>query len=321
MAKPTKKKKQHIIPKCYSKAWCDPATPTGHKPYIWQISKDGNTRKKRSPEKSFRETDRYTIKLPRGKRELIVENTLMQTENAFVRLLPKIRRRQELNDYDRAHLCVFTAAMFSRTKAKGDHFRKQFRRLHEVVEDLEQAHGAEPKTSLETKLFVDYAHQYTIGSALSILPQMFSQMSLAIFETDSEVGFITSDTPCVWFDPDAYKRPPFYRSPGLARRKIEVTLPLTPQHLLFISHSNLRGYLRAVPRLVDEVNRRTRFYCADYFVSWKGETKPYWFDPGQEPEDSWERSDAGKRVLAEREKRAKAKAEWEASQDSKSKKE
>ena len=109
--------------------------------------------------------------------------------------------------------------------------------------------------------------------------------------------------------------------PGLARRKIEVTLPLTPQHLLFISHSNLRGYLRAVPRLVDEVNRRTRFYCADYFVSWKGETKPYWFDPGQEPEDSWERSDAGKRVLAEREKRAKAKAEWEASQDSKSKKE
>lgn len=33
-----KNKKQHVIPNCYLKSWCDPRTPAGQSPYIWRVS-------------------------------------------------------------------------------------------------------------------------------------------------------------------------------------------------------------------------------------------------------------------------------------------
>src|SRR6266850_5447717 len=121
----TEKKKQHVIPECYLRAWCDPDTPPGHQPFIWKISKTGVGVTKRSPEKSFRATDKYTIRLPNGKRNLVIENTLGRIETNFVRVLPKLRKREKLNAIDRAHLCVFAAAMHSRTISMGIHWTKQ----------------------------------------------------------------------------------------------------------------------------------------------------------------------------------------------------
>jgi len=40
-----KHKKQHIIPNCYLKSWCDPRTPAGQSPYNWRISRDGTKKK------------------------------------------------------------------------------------------------------------------------------------------------------------------------------------------------------------------------------------------------------------------------------------
>ena len=45
-------------------------------------------------------------------------------------------------------------------------------------------------------------------------------MHMAILNTDDEVGFLTSDQPCVWFDPEAYKRPAMYRSIGLGYKSV-----------------------------------------------------------------------------------------------------
>jgi hypothetical protein len=70
-----KHKRQHVIPNCYLKSWCDPRTPPGQTPYIWRVSKDGKTKTKRSPEKSFTASDRYTIKMPNGDRDLTLETT------------------------------------------------------------------------------------------------------------------------------------------------------------------------------------------------------------------------------------------------------
>jgi hypothetical protein len=48
---------------------------------------------------------------------------------------------------------------------------------------------------------------------------------------------------------------------------------------------------------VDEGNRLRRFHCDKELVSWKGETRPYRFEVGKEPEDSWEKSPEGKQAL------------------------
>jgi hypothetical protein len=39
-------------------------------------------------------------------------------------------------------------------------------------------------------------------------------------------------------------------------------------------------------------------------VSWKSETRPYWFELGTPPEDAWENTEAGKKSMRQS-------AEWE----------
>ena len=44
--------------------------------------------------------------------------------------------------------------------------------------------------------------------------------------------------------------------------------------------------------------------ASDEFVSWKGETSPYWFELGTPPDDAWENTEAGKKAMQQS-------AEWE----------
>jgi len=285
-----RKKAQHVIPQSYLKPWCDPRTPNGMEPYVWLISKDGTTTRKRSPKKSFTETDMYTIRLPDGGRELIVEDSLAQIEGRYAALVTsKLARRQRLAPEEYADLCAFVAAMSVRTKSQQTHWQKTFDHQHRIVTQLEHAHGAPPRTSLQTAAISAHAHQFAIANVLTVMPPLLFQMSHAVLETDDELGFITSDRPCVIYNPDMYKWPPMYRNPGLGLEKTEVTLPLSPRQLLLISHHHdLRDYRPVPTALVDEVNRRTRFYCEEVFVSWTDKTRPIWFDPGQRPADAWE---------------------------------
>src|ERR1700687_1604381 len=230
------KKRQHVIPKCYLRAWCDPRTPPKQHPFIWRISKDGASKTKRSPEKSFTATDKYTIRLPNGERNLVIENTLAKVESDFVTVLAKVRRHQKLSAGDRARLCIFAAAMHSRPVSTGEHWKRQMTNLHEMVVDMERAQELKPIRSLETARRVELAHQDAIVNSLRFETPLLFKMQMAVLLTDDGLGFITSDRPCVWFNPSLYKLPPFYRSPGLGQKHVEVTLPLTPRHMLFISH-------------------------------------------------------------------------------------
>lgn len=285
-----KKKSQHIIPKCYLRAWADPDCPSSQEPYLWLFSADGKEKKKKSPQKTFVETEMYTIKLPDGRRELIIEDTLSHIETSFVKVTKnKIKKSLSLDNEERTKLCIFTAAMFSRTKSQQENIKKFFGEIHNHVEFLEKQHNAAPRTSLETKIMRDCAHQIHISESLEIMSSILYKMSLAILKTDDKTGFITSDHPCVLFNPEGYKLPPLYRSPGLGNPKIEVTLPLTPNHLLFFSWSKSKGYLPIEIEMVDELNRRTRAYCEEYFVSRKSETKLIWFEIGEMPKDAWEK--------------------------------
>ena len=91
-------------------------------------------------------------------------------------------------------------------------------------------------------------------------------LDFAVFTADDEIGFITSDNPCVWFDPEAYKRPPLLRVPALVYESIEITLPISPQQCLYFNRHNINGYIDVNQQMVDVINKRTRFYCGEYFV-------------------------------------------------------
>lgn len=209
----------------------------------------------------------------------------------------KISNTLPLDNRERAELCTFVAAMSIRTKCQQQNFRTQYSEVHDMVVDMEKFHNAPPKTSLETQVLRDYAHQITISKMLKMIPQILYRMNMAFFISHDDIGFITSDHPCVWFNPEAYKWPPLYRHPGLGQKHIEVTLPLTPKYLLYGSWNNITGYHNCPINLTDELNRRTRGYCNEYFICRRNQTKPIWFDEGEIPDDAWEKQRDKKKKL------------------------
>jgi hypothetical protein len=110
----------------------------------------------------------------------------------------------------------------------------------------------------------------------------------------SEPGFITSDAPAVWFDPEWHKKPPMFRSPSLSDPLLEISMPISPSQMLVISHQDPAHpkleveYLDVLEHHVEEFNRRTRFRCDKEFVVRRETMHPRWFEKGAMPADAWE---------------------------------
>ena len=98
---------------------------------------------------------------------------------------------------------------------------------------MEETHDAEPRSSLETAAMLENARPGYIAMSLQMLAELCHGMSMAILVAPVTDHSITSDSPTVWYNPEAYKWPPFWRTTGLAQESVEVTIPLTPQYALF----------------------------------------------------------------------------------------
>ena len=266
-------------------------------------------KKRRAPEKAFVSNDAYTIRLPSGERELVIEDTLMKIESKVVQLLDhKIRKQYALDPQDKATLCTFAAAMVSRVDPQANNFENFMQELHDMVKSMEEQHNSELRASLETAAMLDNLRPNYVAITLPTVAPLYYGMSMAIFVAPATDRFITSDSPTVWYNPEAYKWPPFWRSPGLAQQKIEVTMPLTPQYALYLSHNErIGGFQPLTSSLVQELNRRTRFHCGQWFVSWQGEVRDFWFIGAPPPEDRWENTPEGKGAIEQRQQDEKLK--------------
>lgn len=307
----SKHKKQHFVPACYSKAWKDPDSPQNQTPYIWIFDKDGSNPRRKAPENAFHETDLYTISGPDGDRNLVLEKGLCQLEYEFNRVRnSKLNFRRELSPEDQIVLCAFAAAAQVRTPAMRDHQREQFRRPLEMMEKMTARLDAmteeektvfisrQPPSLSEKSSGLDYQAikamhetplQMLLAPMVQTLTPLLCKLDMALLLTDDDIGFITSDHPCVWFDPEGYKRPPMYRSPALIYETIEITLPLSPSCMLMLNRQGVSGYIEVDRKTVTELNRRTRGFASDYFVVHRNHVEPIWLDEGKEPDDSWDK--------------------------------
>jgi hypothetical protein len=280
------KKNQHLIPNCYLKAWCDPSTPDGQEPYIWLHPAEGGEPKRKSPRKSFTETDRYTIQSPDGDRNLRVEDTLADIENKFVDIREKLEKHQPIFAGEHFLLCAFLAAMSSRTKAAGDQMAGVWESVRSQAKNLAKAHGSE-LNSEQLDDAVRNANANLVEATLQVVTPMLFRLHLGMFYAEDRGAFITSDHPCVWHDPDMWKRPPAYRSPALCYPNVKILLPLSPKSLLMFGHDqNYAESRRADKKFIDEVNRHIRFSSHEYFVTQDGHTNPFWFEERGLPADA-----------------------------------
>ena len=304
----SKHKKQHFIPACYLKAWCDPLTPDNQTPYVWMFSKDGSIAKNKSPEKIFTETDIYTIKSSDGKRDLVFEHGLNQLETEFVKIRrTKLGKLSSLDVVEHMKICAFVGAMKVRTPAMRDHHKKQWGEALEMMEDMKewaQTATVEEKIQAssissggsgkgfnyeQVKSMHENPLQETLLPMIGTMAHLLSKQDFAILYTSDKPGFITSDEPCVWYDPEAYKRPPMFRSPGLWSKTLEIILPISPEQCLLLNRFGMKGYIPAPQLLVDELNKRVINYSKNHFIVRSKTKKEAWFKVDPEPEDSWEK--------------------------------
>lgn len=143
----SKHKKQHFIPVCYLKEWCDPSAPLQHTPYVWIFDKDGHNGRKKAPENIFYETDMYTIKKADGERDLVLEHGLKQLEEDFTLIRErKLKHNLNLDLMEHIKVCTFIAAMHSRTKLSREHHRGQWAEALSMMDKMmEWAKTATPE--------------------------------------------------------------------------------------------------------------------------------------------------------------------------------
>jgi len=307
--------KQHFVPQSYLKAWCDPNTPKGQEPYVWRFAKDGSSARRRAPENILHETDLYTIQLTDGQRDLVLEHGLAGLESEFVVIRDtKLGPREKITAREHVMLCAFIAAAHARTPAQRDHLGGQWAKVLEKADRMREwartatpeqrrtassfGRGFGPSLSYEeVKRLAEKPMQTMLVTQIVTETPLLSRLDFAVLNCETEPGFITSDNPCVWFDPEAYKRPPLYQVPALIYKSIQISLPVSPRQMILLNRQGVSGYIDVTEQIVDESNRLTRVYCSEYFVSNSNLTKPIWFDIGVEPEDSWRKRHPERRPL------------------------
>lgn len=270
-------KRQHYVPQCYLREWIDPNVPKGHEPFVWIFDRKGKNKKRKAPKNILRSNDLYTLQIKGRQKNYSIEKTLSSLEGEYAKIFrEKIRNRLPLSEKEHVLLCSFVSVMLQRTLRQKDNLERFYDELVKVTESMEKHHNIEPKKSIELRDSKKDAHKVGIVEHLPDFTEILFRMGLAFLCADeSSSKFLTSDDPCTLFNPDLqWQR--FY-GPGLLQRNIQVTLPLSPNVMVCLSWSNLRGYIKWSRRRVDESNRMTIGHSYEYVVCHSSRTKRLWF--------------------------------------------
>lgn len=310
-----KYKRQHIVSNCYLTAWLEPVPPSGQQRALWKFAKNGSGAHRRSPKKTFTETDRYTVILKNGERDLKIEHRLDQIEHAYSLVFRCIQRREKLNAWDKARLAVFTAAMMGRTRRRADHWKEQWTKVREDVfayqggsEASEASESVEDNSKLppgavrvpaaDINQLLLNANPDFVATSIEISAPILFEMDLSFYSTDDPIGFITSDEPCIVHNPTAYRYDPMMRGPGLLQQDVQVLLPLSPRLLVVFSHTRTYPYVTPLTtEQTNDINRMLIHTAHEEIVSWQPEVREEWFSFEDQPlpADAWkpDQGDAG----------------------------
>lgn len=272
-------KKQHFVPKCYLSEFVDINTPQGQEPYVWVFSKDGKILKKKSPINIFFERHLYTIDIE-GKKDFSIEKNLSKIESKFAKVIKIIKEKKPLSDNEHIHLCLFIAAQLQRTLRSKRNHENFIQQLIDWGTQISLVHGiANSKQVQEWIKYKKDIHKLQLIESLPFLTNTLKQMSIAFLCSPSlsKHPFISSDDPCVLFNPDLqWQR--FY-GPGFGQQNVQLTMALTPEITVLFSWSNFRGYSFIKGNDVESLNRMTRSYADKEFISSSSKKRMIWFSP------------------------------------------
>lgn len=268
------------------------------RPYVWTFEPSGSAGRKRAPGNLFTETDIYTITMPDGARDLRIEHELSRLEKGLKSLVADyVARRRQLPQPRQARLVAFIAAMHGRTPQAREIQRKLWLDMLDAAERLARDSAAPDASERELaevpppfpasltspdklRRAVTSPMQFLLpGAIIDGLP-MLSRMTMTIMCTD-EPSFITSDSPVTWFDPTVPREKFLTHESSLSDKGIEVTIPLSPRHMIVMHHPMSPvlkpvRYVRVDASTAAVLNRRTAHYADKTIVSWRDGFDPTW---------------------------------------------
>ncbi len=182
--------------------------------------------------------------------------------------------------------------MHFRTRAQRSAFQRQWGHAYRVAEDLQRnldamtpkqrreyrpprslSETGEPSLTIhDVKILANKPLQHMLLPTIKADLPVLTQMNLCIFTTEDDVGFITSDHPCVWYNPSGGRRPA-----SLHARAIEVTMPISPNSLALLCWEDLPEYASLTLSGVDGANALRQRACEEYLVARRNATKSAWF--------------------------------------------
>jgi len=140
------------------------------------------------------------------------------------------------------------------------------------------AHGvSDSKQVKEWEEYKKDIHKISLMDSLPFLSNIIQQMSIGFLCTPDvkRHPFITSDEPCVLFNPDLqWQR--FY-GPGFAQQNVQLTMPLSPEITVIFSWANYHGYSMLPVSRVEDLNRMARSYAEKEFISSTPRRRLVWF--------------------------------------------
>lgn len=271
---------QHIIPKCYLKAWNDhtlinkDSGKPFNEPQVWAYNKISGESEQLSAKTNFTQEDFYTIKDDQRERDLTIEHALGKAEDKFDWIRDnKLLKHEQLDPTEHLEICLFIATMHNRTISRINHLGDMLKPIQErlksykefaktaTVEELKKMSNISTTTGNKTISLeelgevIDKPLENIMVPIVNYLVVELAKLKMAIYYTKEDFGFITSDNPCVWRSLEADMRPTMFQSPGLNDDTINIILPISPTHCILLN-KQIEGYINidTIPERIDQIN-------------------------------------------------------------------
>jgi hypothetical protein len=235
------KKRHHYIPKAYLKFFCDEEGMV----YVYPKDTPGKFFLQ-APDSTGFHKYYYSQPMPEGGTDHnTLENLFSQLESKWPTIVERLKRREDVND-SLEDIFAFMGLQRVRVPASRDAMEKADA---EMVKTTLRALDAAGKLPPKPRGFEDILDRvdvsidphrsiHAMAHVLRGLGQMFNRMGIGALHNATDIPFLTSDNPIVWFDPSMPEAAmqPYVLRPGGA---IVLLFPVTPR-LMIYGHSSMK---------------------------------------------------------------------------------
>jgi len=200
----SEKKKQHLVPECYLRAFVDPEPPEGvsladYEPAVWVSPKalDGPARRRAPGHKTFWKSRYYNLEGDDPSRP-VIEDSLAVIEGKYASVLRNLEAGGEPTISDALCISLFVGTMSRRTEAAIDHWQSQIDAIQHLCRQVDRGHSGNEEISDDYWKGAHEGGKRMVLQAAEPLARALLSAGVSIVQNESDLPFFTSDEPVVY---------------------------------------------------------------------------------------------------------------------------